>query len=82
MQNDPRILKQMEGQAVDLGKAVEERQKEQAEKEAAAQRAAERYATDWNIAMKRTFKGIFPSNVRKVFMTAEVKRLEREGEAA
>jgi hypothetical protein len=82
MPNDPEILKRMQGQAVDLGKALDERKAEQIEKEAAAQRAAEEYATRWAKAMKRTFKGIFPAPSRKAFMRAHLAKMEREQEAS
>jgi hypothetical protein len=78
MQNDPAELKRLQGQAVDLDKAMQERATERAETEAKAEQAAQEYVQRWERAMRKTFKGIFPSTARRAFMKAHVAKLERE----
>ena len=77
MQN-PHDLSKMKDQAVDLDKAMEERKKEEAAKEQAALEAAQQKVIVWEKAMRKAFKGIFPASSRKIFMTAHVKKLERD----
>lgn len=71
-------LKQMEGQAVDLNKAVEEREKEREAERAKQEAALEAAAVAWTKGMRRAFKGIFPHSARTVFMRAAEKRGEFE----
>jgi hypothetical protein len=76
--HDPAELQKLQGQAVDLNKAMDERAKERAEAEASAEAAAQEYARRWERGMRKTFKGIFPSTSRRAFMKAHIADLERE----
>lgn len=71
-------LKRMQGQAVDINKAMDDREKEREASEAAAMEAANERVRVWSKNMTRAFKGIFPTSHRKAFMRAEIKRMERE----
>lgn len=70
-------LKRMQDQAVDLNKAMDDREKEREATEAREQAALNEAVATWSKAMKRTFKGIFPTSHRAAFMRAEHKRMER-----
>jgi hypothetical protein len=82
MEQNPADLTKFKDQAVDLDKAMKEREQAKAKAEADAMRAAQEKVVVWNKAMRKAFKGIFPSSSRRIFMEAEMARQDRAREAA
>lgn len=78
LKDDPRFAG-----AVDLDKVREESEKERAEKAAREEQAMHVAIYAWQKAMRKTFKGISGSSTlhRRFHMRAQLKKMEREGQA-
>jgi hypothetical protein len=67
-------LRDMEAQAVDLGKAREQSMTKDAARALAAQRAAEDQVARWEKGMQRAFKGIVARPHRRRMLDRAVER--------
>lgn len=75
MAQDPRLLDPI---AVERQLRAERQTREEIERRAERQQVLEEYG-DFERAMRRAFKGIFPGNYRRQTMIARVKRRQRDG---